>query len=184
MSLSQQHWSGIFNCMWYITMGIVSTSALPIGIVSLHRCPIHILPLWLTFHGIISIMYYGNALYHFSLMPLEVRSLKDRYLSLRETINIEQRQSRHETTNPTHDHLLDMTVRDMENDSVHKPFHATPQEWLSFIFFLIFVISIICGIVVLSLHPFCQRWTYAYAVSLCIVTCVVFFFQTCRHIYT
>lgn len=187
-SISSLHWSQVLCCLWYITMGIISASALPIGIVSLHVCPIHILPIWLIFHGIISVSYYGNALYSFSLMPLEVRSLKDRYMSLRETIDtlsseLDGERQREARGSIGHDRVLEMTVRDMEHDSPHKPFRAMPHEWMSLIFFLAFVFSMICGIIILSMHTFCQRWTYAYAVSLCIVTCVIFFFQTCKHIY-
>lgn len=180
MTFSQQHW---FNLVFYITMAVLSTSALPVGIMSLHTCSIHILPIWLIFHGIISMAYYGNALYHFSLIPVEVRSLKDRYMSLRDNISVNGEGIHHENRNATHDHFMEMTVRHMENDSVHKPFKLTSHEWMSFVFFLVFTTSLMCGIVMTSLHPFCQQWTYTYAVSLCIVTCVIFFFQACKTTY-
>lgn len=178
----------VFMCVWYVIMGIISTSSLPIGIVSLHVCNIHVLPTWLIFHGVISVAYYGNAIYSFALLPHEVRSLKNRYMSLRESIDILSNelgghQARRDRWNrgADEDRFLEMTVRDMEND--HRPFRATPHEWASFIFFLVFVFSMICGITIISLHTFCQRWTYAYAVSLCIVTCVIFFFQMCKTTY-
>lgn len=186
--------------IWYVGIAVFSIVALPFGLMSLQICGLHILPIWLAFHGVLSLVYYANSVYTYITMGVEVEALREEYKSLRENIrglwnaledNGNDASRCENVALPSQDTMADdddhvdslicsAVYHNIESESVHKPFKTTWDEIITILYLTIFLLSTVIGVIVVSLTKFCQQWIYIYSIVLIVLKCSVFFFKGCK----
>ena len=165
-----------FSIIRYVILFLFSLQSIiscPIGLLTIHNCPSNTyLPVWLSIHGFICILYYIVSIITFASTPMKSVHLKKEYIELTDTQNQILKELDESTTERSYS--IENYFK-FGNPTERTKF--TRDEILSIIFAVIISVSIFVGCFFISLthRKLCNDIIYFYSLSI-VITSVLFFF--------
>ena len=181
--MQQLKWAEAMTWVWYISFATASASALPVGAAFFKSCSSYLLPIWLMFHGVISLLYYGNAFYLCLVIPHEVKKLRYEYAMLLDT-GREISHSLGHTNGYRFDNIPENDFGGPFEERSERKINISVYEWISVVFALVYAISIVTGTLIVAIIGFCLQWVVVYGICLCVITAAVFLLRFCRECST
>ena len=168
---------GIIRYVFLFLFSLQSIIACPIGLLTLHNCISNVyLPIWLSIHGFLCILYYIVSIVTFAYTPMKSSDLKKEYIELKEIQNqiLKDIDDGMKTNGMEQNTSIENYLKFRNLTETRK---FTRDEIMSVVFAVILSISIFIGCFFISITPkeLCNVIPYFYCLAL-VISSVLFVF--------